>query len=314
MNKLLSAIAICCIVFLSACGGNGEQPIPPSAPTVSASATPAAGPDADGNYSSTITWQTTNATQLDISGYPPVSAAPGTGSQVVVLKETTNYQVRALGPGGEASVTVTIPINTIPGPPKPIPPAPVGLLIGYPAPSTLTLSWSPVVFNDDAGNPYPITYDVYIDGVLARSAATSPATFAGLTNGQSYSFTVVAVFTNVSGTRFESAISTAVIGVPASDIQTVTVTVSWTEVTTYTDGTTIATADIPRIVYTIYANTTGDVPWGIPLTSVTGTNTATFTMTVQAGVTYYFTGTASLDGAISAYAVPVTHVWTYPIP
>jgi len=300
MIKRLSVLLLSVVVFIGAgCGSPSSPPDPVGhAPTLSVSATDPVD-NGDGTFSSNISWKTTNATEVVISGFPAVSAASGSGTQAVSLRETQVFSIVASGPGGLApivEITITIPI---PGPPKPVPAIPASVAADVTASGEVTVTWSPVLT--------ATSYNVYVDGSLRQTSATSPFAVFPLTNGVQYSFTVTSVYTNVMGTVFESAQSLPALATPAAAVFDQTVTVSWTLPTAYEDGSPIAAVDIARIIVTIYANTTGVLPWGVARVAGTeGATSAQFTMTVTEGVNYFFTGTATLDGQVSNFAIPVS--------
>src|SRR5207245_4377595 len=94
-------------------------PPPPAAarPTVTLQASPAT---INKGESSTLSWNSTDATQLSIA--PDVGAVTAQGSTKVAPSDTTTYTVTATGPGGSASATATV--NVAAPPPPPPPPAP----------------------------------------------------------------------------------------------------------------------------------------------------------------------------------------------
>ncbi|HEV2351858.1 MAG TPA: peptidoglycan-associated lipoprotein Pal [Terriglobia bacterium] len=83
-------------------------PPPPAAPVVSLTAEPAT---VEKGQSVTLSWTSSNATQLDIE--PNVGTVQATGSSNVTPDESTTYVLTAKGPGGtetaSARVTVTAP-------------------------------------------------------------------------------------------------------------------------------------------------------------------------------------------------------------
>jgi hypothetical protein len=306
--KMRKSLVTLLAVFVVGCGSGTDQTTTSStgvtgnSPTVSVTASSPV-PDGNGGYNSTIIWHTTNATEVAISGFAPVSASSGSGSQTVNLTGTTRFAVRALGPGGTSSteITIELPIQ-LPGPPKPTPAAPPSVTAEVTGSSQVTVTWYPV---DNA-----TSYNLYMDNVLLQEGATSPYVVSGLTIGTEYTFTVTAVYTNPTNHSFESAMSYPVSATPVNFVYVTTVTVSWTLPTTYSDGSEIPPEDIARIVITVFANTTGNVPWGIPrAVSDPGSTSVQFVMTVPEGTTYYFTGTATLDGQVSDYSVPMSHYW-----
>jgi peptidoglycan-associated lipoprotein len=93
-----------------------EQPKPQ--PTVTLSADPTSISRGD---SSTLSWTSTNATQLTIA--PEVGTVSAEGSTKVTPSASTTYTVTASGPGGSASSTarVTVSVPTPPVEPAPSP-------------------------------------------------------------------------------------------------------------------------------------------------------------------------------------------------
>jgi peptidoglycan-associated lipoprotein len=66
--------------------------------------------------SSTLSWNSTDATQLSID--PGVGAVNAQGSTKVSPTDSTTYTVTATGPGGSASATAAVSVNA-PAPPPP---------------------------------------------------------------------------------------------------------------------------------------------------------------------------------------------------
>src|ERR1700739_1045488 len=90
-------------------------PPPPAAPT----ATLAASPDViQQGQSTTLTWQTNNASDITIDGLGTVSAS---GSKTVMPNSSTTYTLTAKGPGGSqnASAQVTVNERMAAAPPQP---------------------------------------------------------------------------------------------------------------------------------------------------------------------------------------------------
>jgi peptidoglycan-associated lipoprotein len=93
------------------------KPTPPPAaatPTVTLQASPSSINKGD---SATLSWNSTDATQLSIS--PEVGAVTAQGSTKVTPSDTTTYTVTASGPGGNANATATVSVNAPPPPPPP---------------------------------------------------------------------------------------------------------------------------------------------------------------------------------------------------
>jgi len=90
-------------------------PPPPAArPTVTLQANPTTINKGD---ATTLSWSSTNATQLTIS--PEVGAVAPEGSTKVTPSESTTYTVTANGPGGTADSTVRVTVGAAPPPPPP---------------------------------------------------------------------------------------------------------------------------------------------------------------------------------------------------
>ena len=90
-------------------------PPPPAAPTASLTANPNT---IDKGQSTTLTWQTTNATDVSVTGIGAVSA---NGSQSVTPPDSTTYTLTAKGDGGSQQATARVTVNAPPPPPPPAP-------------------------------------------------------------------------------------------------------------------------------------------------------------------------------------------------
>ena len=84
-----------------------EQPKPQ--PTVTLSADPTSIQKGD---SSTLSWSSTNATQLTIA--PGVGTVNAEGSTKVSPSDSTTYTITASGPGGSANATARVTVSTPP--------------------------------------------------------------------------------------------------------------------------------------------------------------------------------------------------------
>jgi len=89
------------------------QPPPAARPTVTLQANPTTINKGD---ASTLSWSSTNATQLTIS--PEVGAVAPEGSTKVTPSDSTTYTITASGPGGSADSTVRVTVSA----PAPTPP------------------------------------------------------------------------------------------------------------------------------------------------------------------------------------------------
>jgi peptidoglycan-associated lipoprotein len=88
----------------------------PASPTVTLQASPTSINKGD---SSTLAWNSTDATQLSIA--PDVGAVTAQGTTKVSPSDTTTYTVSATGPGGSTSATATVTVNAPTPPPAQTP-------------------------------------------------------------------------------------------------------------------------------------------------------------------------------------------------
>jgi peptidoglycan-associated lipoprotein len=118
--------ALAAALFSFGCGPKKVTPPPPAPapapaparPTVTLQASPASVNKGD---SATLSWNSTDATQLSIA--PDVGAVTAQGSTKVTPSDSTTYTITATGPGGSASATATVSVNA-PPPPEPPPAGP----------------------------------------------------------------------------------------------------------------------------------------------------------------------------------------------
>jgi peptidoglycan-associated lipoprotein len=111
--------ALGAIMFLAACHKKAAPPPPPpppppASPTASLTANPET---VDKGQSTTLTWQTTNATDVSIGG---IGAVQANGSQQVTPTDSTTYTLTAKGPGGTQEATARVTVNA-PSAPAPTP-------------------------------------------------------------------------------------------------------------------------------------------------------------------------------------------------
>jgi len=109
-------IILAMFVFLGACAKKVAPPPPPpppapNAPTASLSANPNT---VDAGQPTTLTWQTTNATDVSIDGIGPVDMS---GSRQVTPVDSTTYHLVAKGTGGTQDATARVTVNPAPAPP-----------------------------------------------------------------------------------------------------------------------------------------------------------------------------------------------------
>src|SRR5208282_3084833 len=120
MTRWLTLLfALGTIMFLGACAKKVAPPPPPTlaAPTASLSANPNS---IDPGQSTTLTWQTTNATDVSIDGIGPVDTS---GSRQVTPADSTTYHLIAKGSGGTQDATARVTVNREPVPPPPTGPS-----------------------------------------------------------------------------------------------------------------------------------------------------------------------------------------------
>jgi len=118
---LLTAFAA--IVFTVGCAKKVTPPPPPpppapapARPTVTLQASPSS---INKGESSTLSWNSTDATQLSIA--PDVGAVTAQGSTKVSPSDSTTYTITATGPGGSATATAMVSVAAPPPPPPPPP-------------------------------------------------------------------------------------------------------------------------------------------------------------------------------------------------
>ena len=132
MNRVSSSLyrgailtAMLAIAFVAGCkhtppAAPPPPPAPPPAaarPTVSIQANPTSINKGD---STTLTWTSTDATQLTIA--PDVGAVTAQGSTKVTPSDSTTYTITASGPGGSADSSARVTVST----PQPPPQQPAG--------------------------------------------------------------------------------------------------------------------------------------------------------------------------------------------
>lgn len=112
MKGLYSLIGLLVIIFTSACHHEVAKnqpniPAAPPAPTAAISANPSY---IERGQSTTLSWETANASDINILG---LGTVPASGSRTIYPPDSVTYQLVAKGPGGTANasarVTVTQP-------------------------------------------------------------------------------------------------------------------------------------------------------------------------------------------------------------
>jgi peptidoglycan-associated lipoprotein len=113
-------LALGAVMMLGACKKKVAPPPPPPPPPPAApTASLTANPDTiQKGQSTTLTWETSNTTDVSIEG---VGAVQASGSQQVTPTESTTYTLTAKGPGGTKSATARVTVTQPPPPPAPAP-------------------------------------------------------------------------------------------------------------------------------------------------------------------------------------------------
>lgn len=111
-------LALSALLTLGACGKKATPPPPPPpppppAPTASISVNPNS---IQAGQSASLTWQTSNATDVSIDG---IGAVQPNGSQSVSPSESTTYHLTAKGSGGTQEATARLTVTPAAAPPPP---------------------------------------------------------------------------------------------------------------------------------------------------------------------------------------------------
>jgi len=112
-NALATVVALAAVLFLGACAKKAAPPPPPPPPAPpSPTAAISVSPDTiQKGQSSTLTWQTTNATDVSIDG---IGAVQPNGSQQVSPADSTTYHLTAKGAGGTQDATTRLTVTPPP--------------------------------------------------------------------------------------------------------------------------------------------------------------------------------------------------------
>lgn len=114
----LFVFALGALMFLGACAKKVPPPPPPAPPSAEApTASLAANPNTiNAGDSTTLTWQTTGATDVSIEG---IGAVDGSGSRQVTPANSTTYHLIAKGAGGTQDATARVTVTAAPPPEQP---------------------------------------------------------------------------------------------------------------------------------------------------------------------------------------------------
>jgi peptidoglycan-associated lipoprotein len=115
---LFLVVALGALMALGACKKKAAPPPPPpppppAAPTASISVNPSS---IQAGQSASLTWSTTNATDVSIDG---IGAVQANGSQTVSPNDSTTYHLVAKGAGGTQEATARLTVTQPPPPPPP---------------------------------------------------------------------------------------------------------------------------------------------------------------------------------------------------
>jgi peptidoglycan-associated lipoprotein len=118
LRRSAFVVALGAVMLLAACSKKvapppPPPPPPPPAPTASLTANPNT---VEKGQSVTLTWETTNATDVSIDG---IGAVQPSGSQQVSPSDSTTYHLVAKGAGGTQEATARVTVNMPPPPPPP---------------------------------------------------------------------------------------------------------------------------------------------------------------------------------------------------
>ncbi len=116
LKVLTTVIALAAILMLGACAKKAAPPPPPPAPPpASPTAAISVSPDTiQTGQSATLTWQTSNATDVSIDG---IGAVQASGSQSVSPTASTTYHLVAKGAGGSQEASTRLTVTQPPPPP-----------------------------------------------------------------------------------------------------------------------------------------------------------------------------------------------------
>jgi peptidoglycan-associated lipoprotein len=115
-KSVATVVALSALMLLGACHKKTAPPPPPAPPPApSPTASISVSPDTiEKGQSATLTWQTSNATDVSIDG---IGAVQPSGSQQVSPTDSTTYHLAAKGAGGTQEGTARLTVTQPPPPP-----------------------------------------------------------------------------------------------------------------------------------------------------------------------------------------------------
>jgi peptidoglycan-associated lipoprotein len=123
LKTLATVTALCAVIMLSGCHKKAAPPPPPPPPAAaSPTASISVSPDTiQPGQSATLTWQTSNATDVSIDG---IGAVQPSGSQSVNPTDSTTYHLVAKSSGGTQEASTRLTVTQPPPPPQAATPSP----------------------------------------------------------------------------------------------------------------------------------------------------------------------------------------------
>ena len=119
MKWFLLIVALGALLTLGACGKKAAPPPPPPPPPPPAPTASICGElriRIQAGQSASLTWQTSNATDVSIDG---IGAVQPNGSQSVSPTDSTTYHLTAKGSGGTQEATARLTVTPAAAPPPP---------------------------------------------------------------------------------------------------------------------------------------------------------------------------------------------------
>ena len=108
LKAVATVFTMSAILMLGACHKKAAPPPPPPPPPASPTASISVSPDTiQAGQSATLSWQTSNATDVSIDG---IGAVQPSGSQQVNPTDSTTYHLTAKGSGGTQDATTRLTV------------------------------------------------------------------------------------------------------------------------------------------------------------------------------------------------------------
>jgi peptidoglycan-associated lipoprotein len=122
LKSAATVVVLAAVMMFGACHKKtAPPPPPPPPPAASPTASISVSPDTvEKGQSATLTWQTSNATDVSIDG---IGAVQPSGSQQVSPTDSATYHLTAKGAGGTQEATARLTVTQPPPPPAPSAPS-----------------------------------------------------------------------------------------------------------------------------------------------------------------------------------------------